>query len=43
MEKKNEDLKVKHEKVRQWLFFLAVAYILYVYYMMVRDVPSSRR
>ena len=25
MEKKNEDLKVKHEKVRQWLFFLAVA------------------
>lgn len=36
MEKKNEDLKVKHEKVRQWLLFLAVAYILYVYYMMVR-------
>lgn len=36
MEKKNDELKVEHEKRRQWLFFLSAAYILFVYGMMVR-------
>jgi len=35
MEKKNDDLKVEHEKRRQWLFFLSAAYILFVYVIMV--------
>lgn len=36
MEKKNEEIKPGHERLRQYLFFLAVAYILFVYIMMVR-------
>ena len=35
MEKKNDDLKVEHEKRRRWLFFLSAAYILFVYAIMV--------
>lgn len=36
LEKKNEEVNPGHEKLRQWLFFLAAAYILLVYVMMVR-------
>ena len=35
MEKKNDEIKHGHEKFRQYLFFLAVIYILFVYFMMV--------
>ena len=36
MEKKNDTLKMGHEKLRQYLFFLSAAYILFVYFMMIR-------
>ena len=36
MEKKNDEFKIRHEKIRQWLFILAAAYILFVYVMMIR-------
>ena len=36
MEKKNEEIKIGHERLRQWLFPAAVAYIVFVYGMMVR-------
>lgn len=36
MEKKNEEIKIGHEKLRQWLFPAAAAYIIFVYVMMVR-------
>lgn len=36
MEKKNDEFKIRHEKMRQWLFILAAAYILFVYVMMIR-------
>lgn len=39
LEKKNEEIKTGHEKVRQYLFFLSAAYILFVYFMMVRGCP----
>lgn len=34
MEKRNDAIRVKHEKIRQVLFFLAVLYILFVYGVM---------
>ena len=36
MDRKNDEIKPGHEKIKQWLFLLAVAYILVVYVMMVR-------
>lgn len=36
MDKKNDEIKPGHEKIKQWLFLFAVAYILVVYVMMVR-------
>ena len=36
MEKRNDEFKIRHEKIRQWLFILAAAYILFVYVMMIR-------
>ena len=36
MEKKNEAIRIGHERLRQWLFFVAAAYIVFVYVMMVR-------
>lgn len=36
MEKKNDELKPRREKFRQSFFILAVAYIIFVYVMMVR-------
>lgn len=36
MEKKNDALKMGHERLRQYLFFVSAAYILFVYFMMVR-------
>lgn len=34
MDKKNDQIHPKHERLRQWLFILAVAYILFVYVIM---------
>lgn len=39
MEKKNDEIKTGHERLRQWLFILAAAYIVFVYVMMVRGCP----
>ena len=36
MDRKNDEIKTGRERIKQWLFFLAVAYILFVYVMMVR-------
>ena len=36
MDRKNDEIKPGHEKIKQWLFLLAVAYILVVYVMMVK-------
>ncbi len=36
MERKNDELKMGHEWLRQYLFFLSAAYILFVYFMMVK-------
>ena len=36
IERKNDALNMKHENRRQYRFFLSVAYIIFVYYMMVR-------
>ena len=36
MDKKNDEIKTGRERIKQGLFFLAVAYILFVYAMMVR-------
>ena len=36
MDRKNDEIKPGRERIKQWLFFLAVAYILVVYVMMVR-------
>ena len=36
MDRKNDEIKPGRERIKQWLFFLAVAYILFVYVMMVR-------
>ena len=39
LDKQNEEIKQGHEKIRQALFFLSIAYILFVYFMMVRGCP----
>lgn len=39
MEKKNDEIKTGHERLRQWLFILSAAYIVFVYVMMVRGCP----
>ena len=39
MDKKNDEIRTGREKIKQWLFFLAVAYILFMYVMMVRGCP----
>ncbi len=36
MEKKNEEIKISHERLRQWLFPAAAVYIIFVYVMMIR-------
>ena len=36
MDRKNDEIKPGHEKIKQWLFLLAVAYIRVVYVMMVK-------